>query len=453
MKTCGLPAVCLFSVAAAGQSCPPAWSTEVGTPGTSAVIRCLTVFDDGSGRALYAGGPFFTAGGVTVNSVAKWDGAGWSALGTGCTGPIPTIAAAVNGLGVYDDGTGPGLYAAGNLLTAGGVPANRIARWDGNAWSALGTGCNQGAQALCPHDDGTGNQLYVGGSFTSAGSLPGTVAIARWDGTQWSAVGDGFAAGSVNVLLEFDDGSGPRLYAGGTFTTSGSTMLPCIAVWDGAAWGAVSGGFTGAVNPVRVNALAVYDDGGGERLYAGGLFSGSGATPLSNIARLGASGWEDTGGGTSDNVIRMAVYDDGSGPGLYLGGAFFSAGATSPVTVNQVARWDGSWHDLAGGVLNTTITTVSGLAVVDDGSGESLFVAGGFTTAGGMSVGNIARWGCLPAPCYADCNGDGALNLSDFGCFTTQFALGDPYADCNGDSSLNLSDFGCFQTKFALGCP
>jgi hypothetical protein len=55
--------------------------------------------------------------------------------------------------------------------------------------------------------------------------------------------------------------------------------------------------------------------------------------------------------------------------------------------------------------------------------------------------------------CEADCNGDGSLNLSDFGCFQTRFALGHPLADCNGDSVLNLSDFGCFQTKFALGCP
>ena len=33
--------------------------------------------------------------------------------------------------------------------------------------------------------------------------------------------------------------------------------------------------------------------------------------------------------------------------------------------------------------------------------------------------------------------------------------LGQPscYADCNGDGQLNLADFGCFQTKFALGCP
>ena len=59
-----------------------------------------------------------------------------------------------------------------------------------------------------------------------------------------------------------------------------------------------------------------------------------------------------------------------------------------------------------------------------------------------------------PAPgCYPDCNADGALNLADFGCFTTRFALGEPYGDCNGDGVRNLSDFGCFTTKFALGCP
>ena len=59
----------------------------------------------------------------------------------------------------------------------------------------------------------------------------------------------------------------------------------------------------------------------------------------------------------------------------------------------------------------------------------------------------------LPGACYPDCNADAALNLSDFGCFTTKFATADPYADCNADGVRNLSDFGCFTTKFALGCP
>ncbi len=57
------------------------------------------------------------------------------------------------------------------------------------------------------------------------------------------------------------------------------------------------------------------------------------------------------------------------------------------------------------------------------------------------------------APCYADCDGNSALDLADFGCFQSKFALADPYADCNADGLLSLADFGCFQTKFAVGCP
>jgi hypothetical protein len=55
--------------------------------------------------------------------------------------------------------------------------------------------------------------------------------------------------------------------------------------------------------------------------------------------------------------------------------------------------------------------------------------------------------------CPADFNGDGALNLADFGAFQTGFALGDRRADYNCDGDLNLADFGAFQTGFAIGCP
>jgi hypothetical protein len=48
----------------------------------------------------------------------------------------------VNALIVFDDGTGPALYAGGAFTTAGGVSANRIAKWNGSTstWSALGGG-------------------------------------------------------------------------------------------------------------------------------------------------------------------------------------------------------------------------------------------------------------------------------------------------------------------------
>ena len=77
--------------------------------------------------------------------------------------------------------------------------------------------------------------------------------------------------------------------------------------------------------------------------------------------------------------------------------------------------------------------------------------AGYIPQVGGQPAPYWAIWGC--AECLPDCNGDGNLNLGDFGCFQTKFALADPYADCNADGSLNIADFGCFSTKFALGCP
>jgi len=55
--------------------------------------------------------------------------------------------------------------------------------------------------------------------------------------------------------------------------------------------------------------------------------------------------------------------------------------------------------------------------------------------------------------CFADCNGDGMLNVLDFVCYQTQFGAGDLAADCNGDGSLNVLDFVCYQAAFAAGCP
>jgi hypothetical protein len=54
--------------------------------------------------------------------------------------------------------------------------------------------------------------------------------------------------------------------------------------------------------------------------------------------------------------------------------------------------------------------------------------------------------------CYADCDLDCQLNVADFICYQTYFALGDLYADCDGSGALGIDDFICFQTVFSLGC-
>ncbi|MFH0980928.1 MAG: hypothetical protein V2A79_05255, partial [Planctomycetota bacterium] len=171
------------------------------------------------------GGEFTTAGGVPANAIAKWNGTQWSALGSGMGlwGGGPDVYA----LTVFDDGTGPALYAGGRFTTAGGVTANWIAKWNGTQWSALGSGMNTLVYALTVFDDGTGPALYAGGGFTTAGGVAAN-RIAKWDGTQWSALGSGMQ-GYVQALTVFDDGTGPALYAAGT--TAGGVHSYGIARW------------------------------------------------------------------------------------------------------------------------------------------------------------------------------------------------------------------------------
>jgi len=257
------------------------WSAlGTGLGGVAPNVGALTVFDDGTGPALYVGGDFTLAGDVPASRIAKWDGNQWSALGSGMN------AGAVDALTVFDDGTGPALYAGGLFMFAGGVLANGIARWDGAQWSALGSGMGGGARpyvaALTVFDDGMGTALHAGGLFTLAGGVPAS-RIAKWDGTQWSALGGG-VNNVVFAPTVFDDGTGPALYVGGDFTLAGDVPASRIAKWDGTQWSALGSGIEGGRGPY-VAALTVFDDGTGPALYAGGDFTAAGDVSASRIAR------------------------------------------------------------------------------------------------------------------------------------------------------------------------
>ncbi|MEY2410612.1 MAG: trimeric autotransporter adhesin, partial [Verrucomicrobiota bacterium] len=94
------------------------------------IVSALAV----SGSDLYVGGRFTRAGGSAAKSIAKWDGSSWSALGSGMDGG--PYYAGVYALAV----SGSDLYVGGNFTTAGGSAAKSIAKWDGSGWSALGSG-------------------------------------------------------------------------------------------------------------------------------------------------------------------------------------------------------------------------------------------------------------------------------------------------------------------------
>jgi hypothetical protein len=358
------------------------WSYVTSGP-SSALLATLLGFDDGSGPALYVGGTFSNISGVPMNNIARWDGASWSALGAGTDG-------AVQALGAFDDGSGPALYAGGSFTAAGGLPAANIAKWNGSSWSPLGAGVSgtpvNAVLALCSYA-GPGPALYAGGSFTIAEATP-VSRIARWDGASWSppSLGGAGTNGAVNSLVAFDDGSGEALYAGGTFTAAGEISATRIAKWDGTSWSPLGSGIVGGGAGTAVNALAVFDDGGGPALYAGGYFMSAGGVPAANLARWNGSSWSALGAGLDSVVYALAVFDDGSGPALYAGGLFDNAGGAP---ASHVARWNGSgWSQPGSG----TTGTVHALTVFDLGGGPRLYAGGEFHTAGGGPANFVASW-------------------------------------------------------------
>ena len=134
-------------------------------------------------------------------------------------------------------------------------------------------------------------------------------------------------------------------------------------------------------------------------------------------------------------VLREGDPVDLDGNGVFDDDAFVGRGVNTNPAFNA-----NTWYLTDSGVLY-------GIVMLRNGAGQDLTSNPVFGTPQAF-----IRM-TLDGNCYPDCNGDGSLNLSDFGCFTTRFALGEAYADCNGDGVRNLADFGCFTTKFALGCP
>jgi hypothetical protein len=335
------------------------WST-LGT-GMNNNVDALAIL----GSDVYAGGQFTTAtnsggGAVSANFTAKWNGSSWSALGLGVSGRVRALA--VSGTDVYMGGD----FATATNNGGAAITVNRMARWDGGNWSALGSGMNNIVYALATMSNGN---VYAGGLFTMATNSGGIAVaancIAKWDGSGWSALGLG-VSDRVRVLTV----SGTNLYAGGNFVTAGGVTVNYIAKWNGNSWSSLGSGMSN-----HVAALVVSDSS----IYAGGLFIRSAnSVPARYVAKWNGSSWSALGSGIDSSVYALAV----SGTNVYAGGFFTVAGG---ITADYIAKWNGSsWSALGSGVN----ANVLALAV----SGADLYLGGEFTVAGGTSRFYLARW-------------------------------------------------------------
>jgi hypothetical protein len=206
----------------ASDSCVPHWDSVIGQPGMDNSVLALIEY----GGELIVGGLFATAGGETVNHLARWSDSSWQPIVTGGQAGVGGDNAWVFALAEYNGY----LIVGGRFATAGGQTVSNIARWDGTNWHPLDSGGQIGVDdrvnALAVHN----GDLIVGGWFTTAGGQ--TVnRIARWDGDEWhpleSANGQIGVSATVRALAPLDD----TLIAGGDFTTAAGEPANRIAAW------------------------------------------------------------------------------------------------------------------------------------------------------------------------------------------------------------------------------
>lgn len=388
--------------------------------GPDGPVTSISKFNDD----LYFGGSFTSVGGLPSSGVARRHEQQWHPVGTGVNG-------VVNALAPFDGG----IVAAGVYSEASGTPANNIARWDGASWHAMGLGIegvsNFGVLALQRLAD---DCLLVGGQFTQAGGLPASN-FAIWDGESWLDGVPGFN-GRVTDMIKV----GSDAVVAGIFSIAGTTSTNLAARWDGSAWHAMPG-----LPPVGSWCFP-YHARVGE--HHGTLYFALGTICPNTGAKNAIYQWDGSAWSlnASMNTIGSSwIFDMASfGDDLLVGGSFKFAGGKP---ASGIALWDGStWSPLGTGVAAGT--SVGGVAtlLVD---GQTVHVGGGFWSSGGKPSAYWSRWTCS---CPPDCDASGGLDIDDFICFQTLYAVGDPGADCDGSGALNVDDFACFQTAYALGC-
>ena len=224
-----------------------------------------------SGTDVYVGGSFTAVGKVPASYIAKWNTLTntWSGLGASDVNGVNSyvIAIAVSGSDVYVGGT----FSAANNSANSTVNASMIAKWNGSAWSAGATDFNGVNNQV--HDIAiNGSDVYVGGYFTQAtNSENNTVStnyVAKWNGTAWSTLGSGdnFGVNSPVYALALD---GSNLYVGGSFTSVALNNVPAnyIARWDGASWTPLGSGLNNQVNALGISSGFINR----RKLHDGGL--------------------------------------------------------------------------------------------------------------------------------------------------------------------------------------
>ncbi len=299
------------------------------------------VGQDSSGN-FYVGGVFVDAGNEpTADAVAKWNGTSWVGLGSNGAGDgalgCLNDACSFNDLLVTSDGD---VYAAGNFQLAGTSDAQTIVHWNGTSWSGIAN-ADEGLVnkiALDSH-----NNLVAVGEFSNLGGDPTADNVAIWDGSRWNGLGsNGSGDGSFDgYMYSLAIGSDDSIYVSGDFTDAGGVAgADYLARWNGSNWEALG---TYEINGEKLYAsayaLTIDTSTGSDVLYIAGCM-GWGEKALV------AAKWDGTTWSALDDGSNFdgCAFDVAIAPtGAVVVAGYFSSGSEN--LSSGLATWDaGSWH-------------------------------------------------------------------------------------------------------------
>lgn len=192
-------------------------------------IRCMTEFEG----ELWVGGDFNNVNGCSpCDGVVKYDPTtgGWIGgnsgvdLVGGVNESVRVLYVNPNDGNLYMGGEFPELIDGDAGVTDFNMSG--IAMYDGSNWTPLGTGLNEYCRAIHEYN----GDVVAGGYFTDAGGVPAQK-IARWDGTTWSAMGGGFDAVGIDEYVKSAAVWNGIFFAGGAYTQAEGGPMNYIAQW------------------------------------------------------------------------------------------------------------------------------------------------------------------------------------------------------------------------------
>lgn len=232
------------------------------------------------GPTLYVGGDFQNGAGIaTADYLLACDLSSGTPSAT-TVDPAHPFSGPVKALTATSDGT---LYAGGRFGNLENIAAADNVAYlpEGGTWQPMGSGggtCGCALDAYVRGLTANGTDVFVGTEGSNVDGIPQADHVAKWDGSEWSAVGsntsgtDGWFPAATNIHDLASVGS--NVFATGTFqNANGNARADNIAWFDGTKWQPV--GSNGAGNGPWVgegSALALFD----QRLFATGNFTSAG---------------------------------------------------------------------------------------------------------------------------------------------------------------------------------